>query len=192
MKMMAVIGVFLVKFTGVLCAGSINVSFVDEDVAINQTEQFLLAQGCSKESVSSFHRVISWYNSTPSDLDLSKFPPKKDGFYRFNSVSNLTAKLKCRLTEVNHQPELNCYDTTFLLANSLMKFKRGADDVIGPFIGLGLERLVALLTHGFIDEQTDAFGEAAGAFFIEQLQNRVQEFRIAGVGHVVMDVGCVC
>ena len=41
----------------------------------------------------------------------------------------------------------------------------------------------ALLAHGFIDEETDTLGEAASAFFIEQLQNGVQEFRIALVGH---------
>jgi hypothetical protein len=31
--------------------------------------------------------------------------------------------------------------------------------------------LGTLLAHGFIDEQADALGEAAGAFLIEQLQN---------------------
>jgi hypothetical protein len=34
----------------------------------------------------------------------------------------------------------------------------------GAFVGLGLEGLAAFLAHGFIDEQADAFGEAAGAF----------------------------
>lgn len=63
---------------------------------------------------------------------------------------------------------------------------------VGAFIGLGLERLAALLAHGFIDEQADAFGKTARAFVIEELQNGIQKFRIAGVGHKVMDVGCVC
>ena len=63
---------------------------------------------------------------------------------------------------------------------------------VGAFIGLGLEGLGTLLAHGFIDEQADALGEAAGAFLIEQLQNGVQKFRIAVVGHFGIDVGCVC
>ena len=63
---------------------------------------------------------------------------------------------------------------------------------VGSFIGLGLEGLGTLLAHGFIDEQADALGEAAGAFFIEELQNGVQKFRIALVGHFGVDVGCVC
>src|SRR6266704_3317060 len=54
---------------------------------------------------------------------------------------------------------------------------------VSAFVGLGLERVRAFLAHGFIDEEADAFGEAAGAFFIEQLQNGIQEFRIAWVGH---------
>ena len=63
---------------------------------------------------------------------------------------------------------------------------------VGALIGLGLEGLRTLLAHGFIDQQADALGEAAGAFFIEELQNGVQKFRIALVGHFGVDVGCVC
>ena len=62
---------------------------------------------------------------------------------------------------------------------------------VGAFIGLGLQGLTALLAHGFIDKEPDAFGEAAGALFIEELQNGVQEFRMAWVGHVVVVVGSV-
>ena len=63
---------------------------------------------------------------------------------------------------------------------------------VGAFIGLGLEGLGTLLAHGFIDEQADALGEAAGAFLVEELQNGVQKFRIAVVGHFGIAVGCVC
>ncbi len=50
---------------------------------------------------------------------------------------------------------------------------------VGASVGLSLERVGAFLAHGFIDKQTDAFGEAARAFFIEELKNSIQEFRIA-------------
>jgi hypothetical protein len=46
-----------------------------------------------------------------------------------------------------------------------------------------LERVRAFLAHGFIDKEADAFGEAASPLFIEELQDGVQEFRIALVGH---------
>ena len=67
---------------------------------------------------------------------------------------------------------------------------------VSAFIGLGLKGLGTFLGHGFIDEEADAFGEAAGAFVVEELQkelqNGVQEFRIALVGHFGVYVGCVC
>jgi hypothetical protein len=57
---------------------------------------------------------------------------------------------------------------------------------------LGLERLAAFLAHGFIDEEADAFSKAGGAFFIEQLQNGIQEFRIAWVGHFGFELDVFC
>ena len=54
---------------------------------------------------------------------------------------------------------------------------------VGALIGLGLEDLAAFLAHGFIDEQADAFGKAAGAFVIEELHHGVQKFRLVLVGH---------
>ena len=48
--------------------------------------------------------------------------------------------------------------------------------------------MVTLLAHGFIDDQADAVGEAAGAFLVEELQNGVQKFRIALVGHFSVEL----
>jgi len=42
------------------------------------------------------------------------------------------------------------------------------------FVGFGLEGLGTFDVHGLIDEQADAFGEAIGALFGDQLQNVVQ------------------
>ena len=44
----------------------------------------------------------------------------------------------------------------------------------------------AFLEHGFVDEQADAFGQAVGALFSDELQDRVQEFRVVLVGHVML------
>jgi hypothetical protein len=38
----------------------------------------------------------------------------------------------------------------------------------------------AFLAHGFINEAAEAFGEAAGACFIQELPHGIQEFRLAG------------
>ena len=62
---------------------------------------------------------------------------------------------------------------------------------VGAFVRLGLKDLMAFDTHGFIDENAQAFGEAVVALFSQQLQDVVQQFRIGVVGHVWFVVGCV-
>jgi hypothetical protein len=54
----------------------------------------------------------------------------------------------------------------------------------GALVRLGLEGLRPLGAHGLIDEQAEAFGEAFGALFRDELQDGVQEIRIGVVGHV--------
>ncbi|MEJ0090340.1 MAG: DUF4300 family protein [Limisphaerales bacterium] len=115
-------------------AAPIKISFLDNEDAIKQTMEFLLAKGCDQESVRSFRRVIDWYNSTPTDLDLKKFPPQENGFYSFQSVSNLVEALARPLIYTYHQNELNCFDTVILLAGSLLQTNLKPDDLAGPFL----------------------------------------------------------
>lgn len=63
---------------------------------------------------------------------------------------------------------------------------------VGAFVGLGFEDLMAFDAHGFVDEDAKAFGEAVVTLVGQELHDVVQEFRIGVVGHVVLDVGCVC
>jgi hypothetical protein len=51
---------------------------------------------------------------------------------------------------------------------------------------------MAFDAHSFVDEKAEAFGEAVVALLSQKLKDVVQEFRIGVVGHVVLDVGCVC
>jgi hypothetical protein len=115
-------------------ADPIKISFLDNEDAIKQTTEFLLAKGCDKESVRSFRRVIDWYNSTPTDLDLKKFPSRDNGFYSFQSVSNLVEAFAHPLIYTYHQNELNCFDTVILMAGSLTQTKPKPDDLAGPFL----------------------------------------------------------
>jgi hypothetical protein len=62
---------------------------------------------------------------------------------------------------------------------------------VSALVRLGLEDLGTLDAHGLVDDESEAFGEAGGALFGDELQNGVQEFRIGVVGHVMFDVGCV-
>lgn len=62
---------------------------------------------------------------------------------------------------------------------------------LGALVGLGLEDLGTLDAHGLVDEEADAFSEAIGALFGDELQDRVQEIRLGVVGHVWFGVGSV-
>jgi len=55
---------------------------------------------------------------------------------------------------------------------------------VDALIRLGLNNLTALLAHGLVDQETDAFGQAIGSLLSDELQNSVQEIRIGLVGHV--------
>ena len=61
-----------------------------------------------------------------------------------------------------------------------------AGALIGTLVRLSFENLGAFLEHRLVDEQADAFSQAVGAFFGNELQDGVQEFRLVLVGHVVL------
>ena len=63
---------------------------------------------------------------------------------------------------------------------------------VGALAGLGLEDLMTVDAHRFVNEPAEAFGEAGGALFGQELQDVVQEIRIGGVGQGMFYVGCVC
>jgi len=62
---------------------------------------------------------------------------------------------------------------------------------LGALVGLGLEGLRALLAHGFVDQEADAFGQAAGGAVVSQSCRTV--FKSSGsVRWVVMDLLWMC
>lgn len=56
---------------------------------------------------------------------------------------------------------------------------------------LGLETLSALVVHGLVDQQADAFGETVVTLLGEELHYAVQEFRDVQASRLIFDVGCV-
>lgn len=115
-------------------ASPIKISFLDNEDAVKQTTELLLSEGCNPEAVRSFQRVVNWYNATPTDLDLKKFPLRENGFYTFQSISNLVEALPNPLIYTYHQNELNCFDTVILLAGNLIQTGLKPDDISGPFL----------------------------------------------------------
>jgi len=63
---------------------------------------------------------------------------------------------------------------------------------VGALVGLGLEGVGAFEAHGLVDQEADAFGQAVGALFGDELQDVVHEFRIRWVGHIRFAVVGVC
>jgi hypothetical protein len=127
-KVIFILSLFFWQTGESLEAAPIKISFLDNQAAIQQTADFLLSNGCDQSSVDSFRRVIDWYNSGPTDLDLKQFPKRENGFYSFSSVSNLVGALRRPLIDTYHQNELNCFETVILLAGSLIRTTLQPDD----------------------------------------------------------------
>lgn len=115
-------------------ASPVKISFLNNEDAIKRTMNFLLSKDCDQESVNSFRKVIDRYNASPTDLDLKKFPRNENGFYSFESVSNLIKAFSSPLILTKHQMELNCFDTAILLEGNLIQVKVQPDDIIGPLL----------------------------------------------------------
>jgi hypothetical protein len=76
-------------------------------------------------------------------LDLGRFPTSHNGFYTFQSVSNLADSLLQPLIYASHRSDLDCFDNVILLAGTAMQTKLQPDDLSGPF-------LAAVTTTNFV------------------------------------------
>lgn len=114
-------------------AGPIRLSFLTERTALRDTVTILQSNGCANESCSAFQRAVAHYISTPFDFDLSQFPLQQEGFYQFESARGAVAALPQPLSQIAHNYELNCFDTTILLAGKSLHLSLRPDDLSGPF-----------------------------------------------------------
>jgi hypothetical protein len=147
-------------------AGAFRVSFLDDPVSIESTTNFLLHQGCDQRTVNSFCRALSEYDSETSDLNLARFPRKTDGFYAFESVTDVVEALDRPLIYVRHRGGLNCFDADCLLSANFIRFRLSPDDIGGPFL------MQHTMTNGDVGlaltvTPRDAFDVARPAWAIE-------------------------
>jgi hypothetical protein len=122
-----------------LQAGAIRISFLNDDVGLPGTLSFLRDQGCRDDGVAAFQKAVARYNLTALDLDFSKFPRAKQGFYSFQSATQLLAVLPKRLCDVPHPFELNCFDTVIVLAAGQLRTGLHPDDLFGVFLSPQVE-----------------------------------------------------
>jgi len=124
----------LVLFGTALQAGTLKVSFLDDQTAVRTTSDLLLANGCRPEAVSALKSAIARHDLSPPGFDRTKFPERVEGFYSFSSVSNLTEALPHRLCDSVHAFDLNCFDAVILLTKDLIQVKPQPDAIMGPLL----------------------------------------------------------
>jgi hypothetical protein len=90
--------------------------------------------GCDSDGVAAFKKAVEYYNATPLELDLRKFPPAQSGFYSFQSASNLVSALPHRLCDSGHAYEINCFDAVILLTKNRLRADSHVDEGAGPFL----------------------------------------------------------
>ena len=117
-----------------LNASPIEISFLDDDAALQNTANLLGAIGCDSNSINLFQTAVQWNYKYPLGLELKAFPPRKNGFYQFLSISDLIAALPQPLITAAHPAQMNCFDSVILLAGSLMQTKVRPDALCGPFL----------------------------------------------------------
>jgi hypothetical protein len=108
-------------------------SFLNDPGSLTDTVEFLNHHGC-EHPTSTFRTVVESYYAEDFLLDRSKFPKANNGFYTFDTMSNLVHALPHPLCNTKHSWALNCYDTAILLAGSKLRIGLRPDDNYGPFI----------------------------------------------------------
>jgi len=115
-------------------AGTVRVSFLDDNTVLRNTLEILKSSGCTQEASVGFRRAVERYHADSFDFDFSKFPPCRDGFYSFESASRLAAALPRQLCEIQHAYELNCFDTAIGLAADRLRTAVQPDEIFGPIL----------------------------------------------------------
>jgi hypothetical protein len=130
---------FAVVFAGLLLtqsseAGTVRVSFINDAASLEETIGILTNNGCGPEATAGFRRVVESYYAEGFQLDRSKFPELKGGFYSFSKMSDVVKALPHRLCDTEHSWGFNCFDTTILLADSKLQIGIRPDENFGPFM----------------------------------------------------------
>lgn len=133
MRLLAFLAVLLLSAV-IVRAGSIKVSFFDNEDTIVQTSEILRGDGCKADAISRFRRAVARYKSQPPGFDVKNFPREENGFFTFDSASNLVAALPQPLSKALHPFELTCFDLVILLTEGLTPVRNGPDELAGPFL----------------------------------------------------------
>jgi hypothetical protein len=110
---------------------TVRVSFLNQGGALDSTVELLRIHGCQQDAVAAFRKAVQRYNSVPLGFDMSKFPFADDGFYTFQSTTQLLSALPIKLRDTPHLWELNCIDTVAILTVGRWRIGLRPDDPFG-------------------------------------------------------------
>jgi hypothetical protein len=128
MKRILITLLSIVSLLQSLHAGAIRISFLTDDVSLQDTLNFFRDNGCKEDSLVAFQKAVENYNSTFSNFDFSKFPKSANGFYQFQSATQLVSALPYRLSNTPHSFTFNCFDTVIVLAGEKFHTNLHPDD----------------------------------------------------------------
>jgi hypothetical protein len=117
-----------------LRAGTIRLSFLNDDAILGETIAVLTNNGCTERGTTVFRRAVERYYQGGFDLDLSAFPKKENGVYAFSTVGKLVDALPHKLCETKHGWDFNCFDTVIALAAEKLRIGLQPDENFGPFL----------------------------------------------------------
>jgi hypothetical protein len=153
-----------------LGAGTIRLSYLNDEAALRETVGILTNNGCAEESGSIFRRVVERYYAVGFDLDLSRFPERQNGFYSFPTMLELVEALPHKLSETKHVWDFNCFETVIMLAAGKLQIGLRPDENFGPFV------VTTMMTNGeesvtFAATARDAFMQIYKPWYLEATES---------------------
>lgn len=117
-----------------LQAAAVKLSFLGDEAVLQDTFSFLSKSGCDTEGIATFRHAVQNYFTTEFDIDLSKFPKPRQGFYSFASMPKLVAALPAGALETKHPWGMNCFDLVICLARTQLKVNLRPDEISGTLL----------------------------------------------------------
>jgi len=120
--------------TGSSHAGTVRLSFLNNDGDFQEMAQLLRTNGCREDGIAAFQKAVKQYYASGFNLDLHKFPQTQHGVYSFLSTTQLLAALPHPLRLIEHQWDFNCFDTVIVASSGQLMAGSHPDDISGVFL----------------------------------------------------------
>ena len=113
---------------------TIRVSFVNDEESMSPTLGIMSNSGFSDDSIACFRHIVKSYYAAGFDLDRSRFPKPKNGFYSFPTMDVAALALPHPVCEAQHAWDLNCFDSVIIMAGDKLQIGLRPDENFGPFL----------------------------------------------------------